>query len=97
MGGLPLIIITVPIFLPIITGMGFDPIWYGIIMVRVCEMGSITPPVGLSLFVMRGVAPDIPIETVARGIFPFLLADICHVILLVAFPQLSLFLPNLMY
>jgi len=97
MGGLILVVVCAPIFLPMVIAMGFDPIWYGIIMIRVVEMGSITPPVGMSLFVMRGVAPDIPLGTVVRGIIPFLLADFCHVALLVAIPQLATFLPNLMY
>jgi len=97
MGGLILVVVCAPIFLPMVIAMGFDPIWYGIFMVRVVEIGSITPPVGMSLFVMRGVAPDIPLGTVVRGIIPFFIADILHVALLVAVPQTATFLPSLLY
>ena len=88
--------LTVPIFFPVVVALGFDPIWFGIIIVRMCEIGGITPPVGINVFVMKGVAKDVPMYTIFRGIIPFLLADICHVALLVAVPQISLFLPNLM-
>jgi len=96
MSAMAMIILTVPIFFPVIVALGFDPIWFGIIIVRVVEMGQITPPVGINVFVMKGVAKDVPMYTIFRGIVPFLIADICHVILLVAIPQISLFLPNLM-
>jgi len=76
--------------------LGFDPIWFGIIVVRVTEMGLITPPVGLNVFIIKGVAPDVPIGTIFRGIIPFLMADACEVVLLVAVPQLALFLPSMM-
>ncbi len=85
-----------PIFFPLVVALGFDTIWFGIIIVRVVEVASITPPVGLNVFVIKGVAKDVPMYTIFRGIIPFLMADICHVILLVAIPQLSLFLPSLM-
>lgn len=96
MSALAMIILTVPIFFPVIVALGFDPIWFGIIIVRVVEMGQITPPVGINVFVMKGVAKDVPLYTIFRGIFPFLLADVCHVALLIAFPQIALFLPNMM-
>jgi len=96
MSAMAMIILTVPIFFPVIVALGFDPIWFGIIIVRVVEMGQITPPVGINVFVMKGVAKDVPMYTIFRGIVHFLIADICHVILLVAVPQISLFLPNLM-
>ncbi|MFC1861580.1 TRAP transporter large permease [Chloroflexota bacterium] len=96
MSAFAMIILTVPIFFPVIIALGFDPIWFGIIIVRVVEMGQITPPVGINVFVMKGVAKDIPMYTIFRGIIPFLIADVCHVILLVAVPQISLFLPGLM-
>ncbi len=93
---MPLIIVTIPIIFPLVLSLGFDPIWFGIIVVRICEIGQITPPVGLNIFVIRGVAKDVPIGTIYRGVIPFLITDIFHLAMLVAFPQLSLFLPNLM-
>lgn len=93
---LPLIIVTIPIIFPLVLSLGFNPIWFGIVMVRICEIGQITPPVGLNLFVIRGVAKDVPIGTIYRGVIPFFIADVCHLTLLIAVPQLSLFLPTLM-
>ena len=95
-GVMPTIVLTVPIFFPVIVALDFDPIWFGIIIVRMCEIGAITPPVVINVFVMKGVAKDIPIATIFRVIVPFLIADLCHVALLVAIPQIALFLPNLM-
>ena len=97
MEGLSITLLTVPIFLPIIKSLGFDPVWFGILMARTMEMGMITPPLGLNVFVIKGVAPDVPLFEIYRGITPFLCADICHIILLIAVPQISLFLPNLLY
>jgi TRAP-type C4-dicarboxylate transport system permease large subunit len=74
--------------------LGFDPIWFGIIITRVSEIGVITPPVGMNVYVMKGVAPDIPLTTIFKGIFPFLLADIVSVLLLLLVPQITLFLPS---
>ena len=91
-----MILLTVPIFFPLAMSLGFDPIWFGIIIVRVFEMAAITPPVGMNVYVIHGVARDIPMSTIFRGIIPFVIADICHVTLLVVFPQISLFLPNFM-
>ena len=91
-----MLVLTLPILFPIVTALGFNPIWFGIIIVRVCEIGQITPPVGLNIFTIKGVANDVPLYTIFRGIAPFLVADVCHVALLAAFPQLTLFLPNLM-
>jgi C4-dicarboxylate transporter, DctM subunit len=96
MGTLPLVFITVPIFAPVVEGLGYDLIWFGIIMVVVSEIGLITPPVGMNVFIMKGVADDVPLSTIFRGIFPFLLADIARLVTLIALPQLSLFLPQLL-
>ena len=95
-GILPMIMLTVPVFFPVIVALGFDPIWFGIILVRMCEIAMITPPVGGNVFVLKGVAKDIPMSTIFRGIVPFLIADIFHVALLVAVPQISLWLPGMM-
>jgi tripartite ATP-independent transporter DctM subunit len=96
LSGLALIVLTTPIFYPVIVNMGFDPIWFGIMAVRMMEIGAITPPVGINVFVIKGIAKDVPMYTVFRGIVPFLMADIITVIILVAVPQISLFLPSLM-
>jgi C4-dicarboxylate transporter DctM subunit len=89
------IILTVPIIYPTIVGMGYDPIWWGVIMVRVMEIGMITPPFGINLFVLTK-AINLPISTAYRGVAPFVISDFFHVALLIAFPQLSLFLVNAM-
>jgi len=90
------ILLTIPIIFPSVLAMGFDPIWFGVIMVRVMEIGLITPPIGMNVFILAGVT-DIPLGTIFRGIIPFVIADIAHVALLVAIPGLSLFLPNAMF
>jgi len=96
MDTLAIIMLVVPVVFPVILALGFDPIWFGVIMVRVSEIGLITPPVGLNVYVIKGIAPDVPLFTIFRGIVPFLMADIVGVALLISFPQISLFLPSLM-
>ena len=93
---LPLIMLTVPIFFPVVVALGFDPIWFGVIIVLVAQMGLITPPVGVSAYVIKGVAPDVPLGTIFRGAITFLPAMVICVIILMAFPKIALFLPNLM-
>jgi C4-dicarboxylate transporter DctM subunit len=88
------IILTVPIIYPTISGLGYDPIWWGVVMVRVMEIGMITPPFGINLFVLTK-AINLPIGTAYRGIAPFVIADFFHVALLIAFPQISLFLVSM--
>lgn len=94
MEGFAMMVLTVPIVLPIITTLGYDPIWFGIIMVLVLEMGLISPPVGLNVFVVKGVASHVPLGQIYRGILPFWLAMAVCVAILVAFPQIALFLPD---
>ena len=89
------IVLTIPVIFPLVTKMGFDPIWFGVVMVLVMEMGLITPPVGLNVFALSGVT-GVPLHTVFRGVWPFVLAMILCILLLILFPQLALFLPNLM-
>jgi tripartite ATP-independent transporter DctM subunit len=89
------IVLTLPVLYPVALSLGFDSIWYGVIMVRMIEIGLITPPMGLNVFILQGVTKA-PLGTIFRGIIPFFVADIFHVILLVSFPGLSLFLPNTM-
>jgi len=92
-----MMLITVPVFLPIAETMGFSPVWFGIFIVIVAEIGLITPPVGLNIFVIRAQQPDIPLGQVYRGILPFLLAHLGGIALLVAFPALALWLPSVLY
>ena len=95
MDSMALIVVTVPIFYPIVQRLGFDPIWFGVIIVVTAEMGVITPPVGVNVFVIKGIAPDVPLELIFRGIMPFLTAIILLTIILALFPQIATFLPNL--
>ena len=101
MDALAFVTLTVPIFFPVVMELGYDPIWFGIIIVMVTEMGVITPPVGINVYVVYGVAKnvleqEIPLEKIFKGIIPFLLAVILGVILLIIFPKIILFLPQLM-
>jgi len=95
MDSMGLIVVTVPIFFPIVEQLGFDPIWFGVIIVLTGEMGVITPPVGVNVFVIKGIAPDIPLERIFRGILPFLVALIVFTIIMMFFPQIATFLPSL--
>lgn len=101
MDALAFVMLTIPIFFPVVTNLGYDPIWFGIIIVMVTEMGVITPPVGINVYVVFGVARnvigEVPLESIFKGILPFLVAVVAGVIILMALPQLILFLPNLMY
>lgn len=94
---LSIILLTVPLFFPIIIELGFDPIWFGILVVVLAEIGLITPPIGMNLFVLRSVASDLKLAPIVRGILPFVAADILRVGLLAAFPVLSLALPDLFF
>jgi tripartite ATP-independent transporter DctM subunit len=95
--GLSMLVVTIPIVFPIMMQNGFDPIWFGVVAVIVVEMGMITPPVGLNVFVVKGIAPDVPMATIFRGVLPFLLAMLICLLLIVIFPQIALFLPNTMF
>jgi tripartite ATP-independent transporter DctM subunit len=90
-----MMVLTLPILFPVALSLGFDPIWYGVIMVRVIEVGLITPPIGMNAYVLSG-ATGIPVGLIFRGVVPFIAADIVHIALLIALPALSLFLPSLM-
>lgn len=94
MEGLSIMVLAVPIIYPIIIQLGFDPIWFGIIITLTMEMSLITPPVGVNVFVLSGVAKDIPMYTIFRGILPFWLAMMFFIIILIIFPDLVTFLPN---
>lgn len=92
-----MVLLTVPLFFPIVTGLGFDPVWFGILVVVLAELGLITPPIGLNLFVMKSVVPDVPMGHIIKGIVPFILVDVLRIILIAAVPAISLFLPNLLF
>jgi TRAP-type C4-dicarboxylate transport system permease large subunit len=87
--------LTIPIIYPLVVTLGFDPIWYGVIIVRMIAIGSISPPVGNNIFLISGLS-GIPLSTVYRGVIPFLIADVINVALLIAFPILSLYLVRMM-
>jgi len=93
---LSMLLLTVPIFFPLVTSLGFDPVWFGIIVVVVTEISLITPPVGLNVFVLKGVVGDVSTATIFKGVTPFWIVDIIRLALLVAIPSLVLFLPNSM-
>jgi C4-dicarboxylate transporter, DctM subunit len=87
-------VITLPFVFPLIVGLGFDPVWFGVINVMVIEIGMITPPIGINVFVLHGIARDIPLKTIFRGILPFLVADLIRLTILTVFPALALWLPG---
>ncbi len=89
-----MILLTVPVFYPMVEAMGFDLIWFGILVVVVTEISLITPPVGMNVFVLRGVVPDVKLSTIFRGVTPFWMADIVRLVLIITVPSLSLMLPN---
>ncbi len=97
MDELSMILITVPIFLPIIVSLGYDPVWFGIVVIVLCCLGMITPPIGINLFVVQSLAADLHFKTIVRGIGPFIVADFFRLFIVVAFPALSLFLPGLFF
>jgi tripartite ATP-independent transporter DctM subunit len=92
-----MVLITVPVFLPLVKSFGYDPVWFGIIVVIVAEVGLIHPPIGLNLFVIQAHAPDIKITSIYRGIVPFLLAPLVLIILMFLFPGIALWLPKALY
>ena len=91
-----LMLMTLPVIFPTIVALGFDPVWFGVIMVKFIELGLITPPVGMNLYVIKGIAPDFSMLDIYKGVIWFVVADICTLTILVLFPQISLFLPNMM-
>jgi tripartite ATP-independent transporter DctM subunit len=94
--GLALMLLATPVFLPIAVKLGLSPVWFGIFLVRAMEIGFVHPPVGMNVYVIHGLAPDIPLTSIFRGILPFLGMDFLHLALLIAAPSLTLWLPSLM-
>lgn len=94
---LAMILLTIPIFYPIAVGtLGYDPIWFGVIIVLVVAMGVITPPVGMNVYIIKGIAPDVPLEVIFKGIWPFLFAIVACLAILMAFPQIATVLPGML-
>src|SRR5437870_4268865 len=93
---LSMILLTIPIVFPIISALGYEPVWFGIIIVMVVELGLITPPIGMNVFVIKGIARDVPLETIFRGVTPFIVAQVILILILVAFPEIALLLPSTM-
>ncbi|HZM34589.1 MAG TPA: TRAP transporter large permease [Burkholderiales bacterium] len=96
MDAIGMLLLTLPVVYPAVIALGYDPIWFGIVVVKMAEICLITPPIGLNCFVVNGVRPDIPLTTVFRGIFPFFIADVVTVGVFLAFPEIILWVPRMM-
>lgn len=94
MDAMAMIILTVPIIFPVVTELGFDPIWFGVIIVMTVELGLIHPPVGMNVFVIKSVVPDVSFSSIFKGVLPFIATDILRLIILIAFPIIALWLPG---
>lgn len=94
MDSLSMILLTVPFVFPVIVEAGWDPVWFGVVLVTIVELGLITPPIGMNLFVIQGTTPGLQLGTIVRGILPFIAADVLRIVLLIAFPALVLWLPR---
>ena len=94
--GLGLMLLTTPILLPVVSSLGLSPVWFGIFLIRAMEIGFVHPPLGLNLYVIQGVASDVPLGRIFRGVLPFLAADLLHLLMLVLFPAIALALPALL-
>lgn len=95
--GFAMLVLTLPIFFPVVLQLGIDPIWFGVLVVLTLEMGLISPPVGINVFIVKSVAPKVALGDIFRGVTPFWFAMLFTLIVLIAFPQISLFLPNTMF
>lgn len=95
--GFAMLVLTLPIFFPIIVDLGIDPVWFGVLTVITLEMGLISPPVGINVFIVKSVAPDVPLADIFRGVLPFWLMMILTIAILIVFPQIVLLLPNTMF
>lgn len=96
MDAMAMIILTVPIIFPVIVALGFDPIWFGVIIVMTVELGLIHPPVGMNVFVIKSVVKDVSFTTIFKGVLPFIVTDIVRLVILIAFPMIALWLPTKM-
>ncbi|WP_439588894.1 TRAP transporter large permease [Hydrogenophaga sp.] len=93
---LSMVLLTIPVFFPVITGLGFDPVWFGVLIVTIVEIGMISPPVGMNLFVINSLLKEVKLNHIFQGVWPFVMADIVRLGILIAFPAISLWLPSLM-
>jgi C4-dicarboxylate transporter DctM subunit len=91
-----MVILTVPIVFPVVTALGFDPIWFGIVIVMTVELGLIHPPVGMNVFVIKSVIKDVNMSTIFVGVLPFVVTDLIRLIILILFPLLATWLPTRM-
>ena len=91
-----MMLLTVPVFYPVMQALSFDLVWFGIVVVVVIEISLITPPIGLNVFVLKSMLPDIELTKIFRGVLPFIAADIIRIMLIVAIPSISLLLPGLL-
>jgi len=96
MDSLGFLVLTIPIFFPLGMALNFDPIWYAILITMVTTMGAITPPVGVNIYVVKALAPDIDLGTIFKSVSFFLLACLVSIAILILFPQLALWIPNMM-
>jgi C4-dicarboxylate transporter DctM subunit len=96
MDALAMVILTVPIIFPVIVHLGFDPIWFGVIIVMTVELGLIHPPVGMIVFVIKSVIPEVSFSTIFKGVLPFIVTDLVRLVILIAFPIIALWLPSRM-
>jgi C4-dicarboxylate transporter, DctM subunit len=96
MDAMAMVILTVPIVFPVVTALGFDPIWFGIIIVMTVELGLIHPPVGMNVFVIKSVIKDVNMSTIFVGVLPFVITDLIRLVILILFPLLATWLPQRM-
>ena len=94
MDAMAMVILTVPIVYPVVTSLGFDPIWFGVIIVMTVELGLIHPPVGMNVFVIKSVIQDVTFSSIFKGVLPFIATDILRLVILIAFPIIALWLPS---
>jgi len=92
-----MMLITVPVFFPIIVSLGYDPVWFGLLVVISTEIGLITPPIGINLFVIKSMVPDISMRKIFMGVIPFIVADIIRICIIAVFPGIVLWLPYLLF
>jgi len=90
------LLMVAPMLLPVVTGLGFDPVWFAVICTVNLEIGLVTPPVGLNLYIVKSIAPDVPLSHVLWGVFPFLVIEAIVIVLVCIFPEIALWLPNKM-
>jgi TRAP-type C4-dicarboxylate transport system permease large subunit len=92
-----MILLTVPVLFPLVVHLGFDPLWFGVLVVVVVEIGLISPPVGMNIFVLRTLLPNVSTGTIYRGVMPFVVADVVRLAILISLPVLSTWLPTVLF